>query len=180
MAEETNAEFEQILKEMEAEENQAKSEEGGVKTNNYPHLTILKEENLLLKDLPDDIKSMAYSFNGKKGQYTKQGKPEKIELQLQSLSVIIADRLMDFLEKDIAEPVVAKKEEGGEIDEEEIINEEEIIGNPKEDDEIDDSHISDEEDEFIDEDENHEDDNPADDNDNGDWSGGLLGTIFNW
>ena len=116
MAEEiSDANFEQIVAQLEREEQQQKSGKPSEPVSKskhgeytFPHREIMEQEGLKNKDLPDDLKKMVMSFDGKLSMAKARNANEGTFLEIQKLSTIISDKLMDYLEKDI----MAKKEEG--------------------------------------------------------------------
>jgi len=161
MAEINDENFEKIIEELEAEEKTTtatsvdsvdsveaneevieKKPESSDEGRYYAHLVIMKDEGLTKADLPSDIKDMVASFNRQKNLAEKRGYGESTFIKIQNLSTLIADRIMDFLEKDIKNSPEVKKEEGGSVEgaaegsgSEEVIKEEEseeILGSPDE------------------------------------------------
>jgi len=146
MAEIEDAEFEKIVAKLDAEDNgtqeapatteaaeevvEKKEEVTSGDDKYYAHEEIMKEEGLKSEDLPTEIREMIASFNRQKNIATKKGYGESTYIKIQNLSTLIADKIMDFLEKDIEGEPVVKKEEGGEAEEIEPISDgsEEVIG----------------------------------------------------
>jgi len=120
MAEEiSDANFEQIVAQLEREEQQQKSGKPSEPVSKskhgeytFPHREIMEQEGLKNKDLPDDLKKMVMSFDGKLSMAKARNANEGTFLEIQKLSTIISDKLMDYLEKDIMAKKEVKKEEG--------------------------------------------------------------------
>lgn len=93
----------------------------------YPHIGIMEDEGINRKELPRDVQDMISTFNRKKKMAEVRGAKESTFLQIRNLSAIIADRIMDWLERDLdvddtddtddVEPT-KKKAEGGSVDDE--------------------------------------------------------------
>lgn len=131
----------------------------------YPHIGIMEAENIDRKELPKEVQAMITMFNRKKHMAEVRKAKDETFLQIRNLSVIIADRILDWLERDVENPAAEKEEEIEEVivektepKEEEI---EEVI-----------------EDEFEEEGENKE--KKGDDNKKGGMFEGVLGGIFDW
>jgi hypothetical protein len=117
MAEETEDNFENLISEMEAEQRVGEKAEVVEETPTeitYAHIQILEEEGLTKEDMPEDIRKMIIAFDKKMRMAKSRKSSEKIFLQIQNLSTLIADKIIDFLEKEDA--VVVKKEDGGGFD----------------------------------------------------------------
>lgn len=88
----------------------------------YPHIGIMEDEGIDRKELPKDIQDMISTFNRKKKMAEVRGAKETTFLQIRNLSAIIADRIMDWLERDLDvddiddEEPTKKKAEGGSVD----------------------------------------------------------------
>jgi hypothetical protein len=132
--EESVKKTQKITESAEDKEQEIKSEddlrETQVKTtdsdSDYPHISIITSEGIDVSQLPDEIKDMINYFNSKRVEALSSSSSESVLLKLKKLSVIISDRIMDWLEKDDA-PV--KKEQGGEvIDEKEVESKTELFG----------------------------------------------------
>jgi hypothetical protein len=151
MADEKDENFEQILKEIDQEESgetpKPKSEDveveeveedveegdgkdnveesdGNPDSSYYPHIQIMEEEGITRKDLPEDISAMVLTFNRKKVMAERKKAADSTFLKIRNLSAVIADRIMDWIERDIEgeAPKPNVKEEGGGV-EEDIIEE---------------------------------------------------------
>jgi hypothetical protein len=142
MAEEEKDEnFEQILKEIDQEESgetpKPKSEdveveeveedveEGDVEESDgnpdssyYPHIQIMEEEGINKKDLPKEIQAMMTTFGRKKLMAERKNSADSTFLKIRNLSAVIADKIMDWLEKDIEgeAPKPTIKEGGGNVE----------------------------------------------------------------
>jgi hypothetical protein len=148
MAEEEKDEnFEQILKEIDAEEEggsvepkaeevevdeeeeEEESGEGAEKSGNpdasyYPHIGIMEEEGIDKDSLPEDIRKMVITFERKKRMAERKNAPDSTFLKIRNLSALIADKIMDWIEKDFEgeAPKPTAKEDGGGV-EEDIVEE---------------------------------------------------------
>lgn len=78
----------------------------------YPHITIMQEEGLKKEDLPKNIRDMINTFNRKLATSKRNNAPEETFLKIQNLSTLIADKIMDFLEKNIPQnqPTMTQKQ----------------------------------------------------------------------
>ena len=66
---------------------------------------------MLTNDLPTEIRKMVITFERKMRMAKAKNAPEKTFLQIQNLSTLIADKILDYLEAD-----VDKFDDGGGID----------------------------------------------------------------
>jgi hypothetical protein len=157
---ETNEEFDKLVSEIEEQERQeaastSPKEEGStsekeeaaaasevveVTETDYPHEDIMREEGLVWKDLPKEIQSMISTFKRKRTMATtKKSKNEATWINIKGLSVLIADKIMSWLEeRDGLEP--AEKEEGGQLEGEAPVSSEggqpEAIDTPPDEEEV--------------------------------------------
>ncbi len=113
--------FDKLIKEIEEkEQTQGKPVNPLDDTDPYfAHIEVMKEEGLEKSDLPPEIQKMITTFQRKKAMAEKHPmKPETLA-DLQNLSVIIADNILDDLEDGLPdEPQEPKeiKDDGGIID----------------------------------------------------------------
>lgn len=118
--EESEKKTQKIQEEVKKEQEEIKSEDDLQETkikasdsdSDYPHISIITTEGIDVSQLQDEIKGMITFFNEKREQALTQEASEETFLKLKKLSVLISDKLMDWLEKD---EEVEKKEEGGEV-----------------------------------------------------------------
>jgi hypothetical protein len=125
--------FDNLIAEMEAEENgtavttpEPKDDEGAEEVVEkkatdtppteieYAHEHIMKEEGLTKDDLPADIKKMIVTFERKMRMAKAKNASEKTFLQIQNLSTLIADKILDYIETD--SDSTEKLEDGGGFD----------------------------------------------------------------
>ena len=116
MATESDDNFNNLIAEMEAEENGVKTvdkkDANETSEIEYAHEQIMEEEGLSKDDLPNDIRKMVITFERKMRMAKAKKAPEKTFLQIQNLSTLIADKILDYLESE--EP--KKMEDGGGMD----------------------------------------------------------------
>ena len=67
----------------------------------YAHEEIMKEEGLTKNDLPAEIRKMVITFERKMRMAKAKNAPEKTFLQIQNLSTLIGDKILDYLESDV-------------------------------------------------------------------------------
>ena len=113
--------FENLLLEIDAEEKGTNLKSKEVKKAKvmgeedremeYAHEQIMEEEGLTKNDLPTEIRKMVITFERKMRMAKAKNAPEKTFLQIQNLSTLIADKILDYLEAD-----VDKFDDGGGID----------------------------------------------------------------
>lgn len=86
----------------------------------YPHIKIMREEKINRKSLPKEIREMITAFNRKRSMAERNNGKDSTFLQLRNLSAIIADKLVDWLEKDYdgeqRQPTVSSKKEEVELE----------------------------------------------------------------
>ena len=139
---ETDENFEQILKEIDAEDGsgdaakpkaeveevkegeeveeikESEEGEGANPDSYYPHIEIMEEQGIDRKQLPKEIQDMISTFNRKRVISERRKAADSTFLKIRNLSAVIADRIMDWIEKDMDgeahKPVV--KEGGGGVD----------------------------------------------------------------
>ena len=188
MAEVNDENFNQILKEIEQEENGVVTEskeftdvtesaEGNKEHNKtsiesesnpdaeyYPHIGIMEDEGIVKKELPKDIQDMITTFNRKKRMAEMKNAKESTFLQIRNLSAIIADKIMDWIERDLDEvdDTIEKKSIGGSID--------------NDDEEVMDTEVHLEDGGAVEEDSKEE----TKESGEGSIFGGILGGIFDW
>ena len=97
------------LKSKEVKKAKVMGEEDG--EMEYAHEQIMEEEGLTKNDLPTEIRKMVITFERKMRMAKAKNAPEKTFLQIQNLSTLIADKILDYLEAD-----VDKFDDGGGID----------------------------------------------------------------
>tara|TARA_R110000822_G_scaffold55834_12_gene141528 strand:- start:566 stop:1063 length:498 start_codon:yes stop_codon:yes gene_type:complete len=95
------------------------TEDRSVEASYYPHIGIMEEEGINIKELPKDIQDMIATFNRKKNMAKMKNAADSTFLQIRNLSVIISDRIIDWLEKDIDKSEEKDIEESEEKDIEE-------------------------------------------------------------
>lgn len=79
----------------------AQSQSGKVEPQNtdyWPHLELIKEEDLNVSDLPKEIRSEIQMFAAQMG---RKNKSDKMRVMMKKKSVVIADMIQDFIEKDL-------------------------------------------------------------------------------
>lgn len=66
----------------------------------YPHLEALEDNNLTLKDIPEQIRRKIYQWNHKYKTF-ESNPTERVKENLMRDSIAMADSIQDFAEKDI-------------------------------------------------------------------------------
>tara|TARA_R110002020_G_scaffold44348_5_gene128009 strand:- start:4578 stop:5093 length:516 start_codon:yes stop_codon:yes gene_type:complete len=170
--EKTEENFDKLIAEMEAKEAKANVKDNPIDDSDpyYAHIDVMQEEGLEKSDLPKEIGRMITVFNRKKSMAEKHTmKPETLA-DLQNLSVIIADKIQDYLEEGL-DP--EKKSEGGHIADADAGGEADSLSDIDEIAEDDDDENEDDEDEDEDENKTKEPKKSS-----SEW--GILGGIFDW
>ena len=174
MIEEKDKNFEKLYNDVNKGEQQVAESE-------YPHITIMREENIKRKDLPKDIQDSIKYFSITKGKLNlnQLKNRDKIEAQAMNLSIIISDKIMDYLDKDLPQ-----RESGGEVEEKvETAKKEveEVVDEVEEDVEEEVEDIEDIEEEDIEEKEDNEPKSkelPKKEKESSSFD--ILGGIFDW
>jgi len=109
MAADNNQQFEDILKEVNAEVGSDPIDNKKESEISFPHEEIMEEEGLTKDDLPTDVRKMVITFDRKFRMAKSRNASESTMLKIQNLSTLIGDKIIDHLESDI--PI--KKEDGG-------------------------------------------------------------------
>ena len=158
VSESSNSESSNIVEEKEVSENKKESQ-GDL---SYPHLEIMDEEGISKKDLPIEIRKMITTFDRKMLLAKRHKSAEKTFLQLQNLSTLIADKIIDYIESDTES---SRLEDGGGISDADTIFTEDGGGD------VEDPNIED--DEF-------EEGGEVETKEKGGIFGGILGGIFDY
>ena len=107
----TDMNFENLIAEIDAEEKGVNPKSKEIKVKEvmedkggeieYAHEEIMKEEGLTKNDLPSEIRKMVITFERKMRMAKAKNAPEKTFLQIQNLSTLIGDKILDYLESDV-------------------------------------------------------------------------------